>query len=233
LKQRAFSKILEYYFVLKIVAHWQNAKQIRLAPIEFYQQKNKSIEQNKMKIYVKNMACESCKIFVKDTLKELGISLIKVELGEIETREDVTDDEKIKLNSKIKKAGMELLEKKQGVLIEKIRKCMIDYVAHFDKNQNLKFSVLLSEELNHSYTYLSNCFSEVEATSIEQYIIALKIERIKELIIFDEYTFSEIAHLLNYSSAAHLSTQFKKVTGLTPSHFKALKERRRITIQNI
>jgi len=179
------------------------------------------------------MACESCKIFVKDALDELGISLVRVDLGEIETRDDVSDAEKMKLNSKIKKAGMELLEKKQGLLIEKIRKVMIDYVTNSDQKPNIKFSVLLSQELNHSYTYLANFFSEVEATTIEQYIISLKIERIKELIIFGEDNFSEIAHKLNYSSAAHLSSQFKKATGLTPSHFKALKEKRRITIQNI
>ncbi len=179
------------------------------------------------------MACESCVLFVKDTLDEMGIAPLKVELGEIETKEAISDDEKLKLNSQIKKAGMELLEKKQGVLIEKIKKFSIDYVNHIDKRPNIKFSVLLSQELNHSYTYLANFFSEVEATTIEQYIIALKIERIKELIIFGDDTFSEIAHKLNYSSAAHLSTQFKKATGLTPSHFKALKEKRRITIQKI
>lgn len=179
------------------------------------------------------MACESCKILVKDALVELGISPVKVELGEIETKEDVSDDEKKKLNSQIKKAGMELLEKKQGVIIEKIKKFMIDYISNSDKKPNIKFSVLLSQELELSYNYLSNFFSEVEATTIEQYIIALKIERIKELIIFGEDTFSEIAYKLNYSSVAHLSTQFKRATGLTPSHFKALKEKRRITIQNI
>jgi AraC-like DNA-binding protein len=129
--------------------------------------------------------------------------------------------------------GLELLEKKQGVLIEKIRKVMVDYVYKSDTKPNLKFSVLLSEELDQNYTYLANFFSEVEATTIEQFIIALKIERIKELIIFGEDSFSEIAYKLHYSSVAHLSTQFKKVTGLTPSHFKALKEKRRITIQNI
>ena len=186
-----------------------------------------------MKIYVKNMACESCKVVVKEALEELDISPVKVELGEIETREDISDDEKMKLNSKIKKFGLELLEKKQGVLIEKIRKVMIDYVYKSDEKPNIKFSVLLSEKLNHNYTYLANFFSEVEATTIAQYIVALKIERIKELVLFGEHTFSEIADKLHYSSVAHLSSQFKKFTGLTPSHFKALKEKRRITIQNI
>ena len=186
-----------------------------------------------MKIYVKNMACESCKVVVKEALEELDIPMVKVELGEIETTKDISAEEKKKLNNKIKKVGLELLEKKQGILIEKIRKVMIDYVYKSNEKPNVKFSVLLSEELNLSYSYLANFFSEVEATTIEQYIIALKIERIKELIIFGEHTFSEIAYKLHYSSVAHLSSQFKKITGLTPSHFKALKEKRRTTIQNI
>ena len=178
------------------------------------------------------MACESCKIFVKEALEELDISPIKVELGEIETKEDVSDDEKKKLNIQIRKAGLELVEKKQGVLIEKIRKFIIEYVAKSDNKPNIKFSVLLSEELGHSYAYLSNIFSEVEANTIEQYLIALKIERIKELLLFGDDTLSEIADKLNYSSVAHLSNQFKKITGLSPSHFKELKEKR-ISIQNI
>ncbi len=186
-----------------------------------------------MKIYIKNMACESCKAIVRDALDELKITPVKVELGEIVTREDVSDAKKKELNEKINKVGLELLEKKQGVLIEKIRKVMIDFVYKSDDKPTIKFSVLLSEELNYSYTYLANFFSEVEATTIEQFIIALKIERVKELIIFGEDSFSEIAHKLHYSSVAHLSSQFKKVTGLTPSHFKSLREKRRITIQNI
>jgi AraC-like DNA-binding protein/copper chaperone CopZ len=179
------------------------------------------------------MACESCKVVVKKALEELNISTEKVELGEIDTKEDVSDADKKKLNTKIKLVGLELLEKKQGVLIEKIRQVMIDYVYKSDEKPNMNFSVLLAKELNHSYTYLANFFSEVEATTIEQYIISLKTERIKELIIFGEYTLSEIAFKLHYSSVAHLSSQFKKATGLTPSHFKALKEKRRISIQNI
>ncbi len=179
------------------------------------------------------MACESCKVVVKEALEELDISPVKVELGEIETKENLTDDDKLKLNNKLRKVGLELLEKKQGVLIEKIRKVIIDYVYNSDEKPNIKFSVLLSEELNLSYSYLANFFSEIEATTIEQYMISLKTERIKELIIFGEHTLTEIANKLHYSSVAHLSAQFKKVTGLTPSHFKSLKEKRRIAIQNI
>lgn len=186
-----------------------------------------------MKIYVKNMVSESCKAVVRQALEELDISPVTVVLGEIETKEDVSEDQKLELNNKIKKVGLELLEKKQVVLIEKIRKVMIDYVYNSEEKPNIKFSVLLSEELNNNYTYLSNLFSEVEATTIEQYIIALKIERIKELIVFGEHNLSEIAYMLHYSSVAHLSAQFKRATGLTPSHFKALKEKRRIAIQNV
>jgi len=186
-----------------------------------------------MKIYVRNMACESCKIFIKETLVEMGITPAKVELGEIEVTEEVTAAEKKLLNSKIKKAGLELLEKKQGVLVEKIRKVIIDYVYKSDNKPNVNFSTFLSKELNYSYNYLANFFSEIEASTIEQYMIQLKIERIKEMIILEEFTLSEITDKLHYSSVAHLSKQFKKMTGLTPTHFKKLKEKRRITIQNL
>ena len=186
-----------------------------------------------MKLYVKNMACLSCKVVVKEALEELEIHPVKVELGEIETKEELTKDDKEKLNKKIKQVGLEILESKQGLLIEKIRKVAVDYVYHTEEKIITNFSLYLSSKLNYSYTYLSNFFSEVEATTIEQYVIAMKIERIKELIMFEDFTLTEIAYKLHYSSVAHLSSQFKKVTGLTPSHFKALKKKRRIAIQNL
>ncbi len=186
-----------------------------------------------MKLYVKNMACLSCKVFVKDALLEMDIHSVKVELGEIETKEAVSDEEKQQLNKLIKKVGLELLESKQGILIEKIRKIIVDYVYHSEEKEIINFSDLLSQKLNYSYSYLANFFSEVQATTIEQYVIALKIERIKELIIFGEDTLTEIADKMHYSSVAHLSAQFKKVTGLTPSHFKELKKKRRIAIQDL
>lgn len=179
------------------------------------------------------MACLSCKVVIKDALEELNIISLKIDLGEIETKEDVSCDDKKKLNTMIKKAGLELLENKQGILIEKIREVIIDYVYYTDEKTIINFSDLLSKKLDYSYTYLANFFSEVEATTIGQYVISLKIERIKELIMFEKLTLSEIAHKLHYSSAAHLSTQFKKITGLTPSHFKALKNKRRKAIQYI
>jgi AraC-like DNA-binding protein len=173
------------------------------------------------------MAYESCKVFVEEALEDLKISPIKIELGEIETKEEISDEQK---NQGV---WLRIIRKNEGFLIEKIRMVIIDYVYKSDEKPNHNFSDLLSKELNYSYTYLANFFSEVEAITIEQYIITLKIERIKELIIFGEYTLSEIAFKLHYSSVAHLSSQFKKATGLTPSHFKALKEKRRISIQNI
>lgn len=179
------------------------------------------------------MACESCKVFVMNTLEELDISTVKVELGEIETKEDIPLEKKKALNTKIKTVGLELLEKKQGILVDQIKKLMIEYVCKSEKKPNVTFSVFLSQNMNNSYSYLANFFSEVEATTIEQYMISIKVEKVKEYIIFGEYTLSEIADILHYSSVAHLSTQFKKVTGLTPSYFKALKEKRRISIHSV
>jgi AraC-like DNA-binding protein len=186
-----------------------------------------------MKLYVKNMACLSCKAFVQDALLEMDIHSVKVDLGEIETKEEVSDEEKQQLNKLIKKVGLELLESKQGILIEKVRKIIVDHVYHSEEKEIINFSDLLSQKLNYSYSYLANFFSEVQATTIEQYVIALKIERIKELIIFGEDTLTEIADKMHYSSVAHLSAQFKKVTGLTPSHFRELKKKRRIAIQDL
>ncbi len=186
-----------------------------------------------MKLYVRNMACLSCKVVVQESLEEMEKQCIKVELGEVETKEDLTDVEKKKLNDRIRKVGLELLENKQGAIIEKIRKVVVDYVYHTEEKLIVNFSDYLSKKLNYSYTYLANLFSEVEASTIEQYVIAMKIERIKELIMFEDVTLTEISYKLHYSSVAHLSTQFKKVTGLTPTHFKQLKKKRRIAIQNL
>jgi AraC-like DNA-binding protein len=186
-----------------------------------------------MKLYIRNMACESCKIVVKDEIEKLGLHPKKVELGEADIKEKVSAEAQKKLNSAIKKAGLELIHNKEGILLEKIRKEIIDYVYHLDDKPAGNFSRLLSKKLNYSYSYLANFFSAMQASTIEQYIISLKIERAKEYILFKELTLSEIAYKLNYSSVAHLSSQFKKVTGLTPSHFKLLKKKRRVVIQQL
>lgn len=179
-----------------------------------------------MKIYIKNMACDSCKTVVKGELKKLHLAYTRVELGEAEIKGSFTPEKKKKFNNAIKKSGLELLENKRGILIEKIKFIIHDIVRHSAKHPKVKFSVYLSEKLNYDYNYLSNLFSEIEVVTIEQYMISAKIERIKELIMFDDLTLTEISHRLHYSSVAHLSAQFKKITGLNPSHFKNLKKTR-------
>ncbi|MES2678567.1 MAG: AraC family transcriptional regulator [Bacteroidota bacterium] len=179
-----------------------------------------------MKIYIKNMACDSCKTVVKTELKKLRVPYTKVVLGEADIKGSMSEDKKKKFNSAIKKSGLELLESKRGILIEKIKLLIHDIVANSGKAPRVKFSVYLSEKLSYDYNYLSNLFSETEVITIEQYMISVKIERIKELILFDDITLTEIAHRLHYSSVAHLSAQFKKATGLNPSHFKKLKKMR-------
>ena len=170
---------------------------------------------------------------VKSDLKKMGLHFVVVDLGEVEIMENLSLTKLQELKTMLAESGLELMDDKRAVLIEKIKNIIIEMVHYSDEFIRINFSEFLSEKLNHNYTYLANLFSEVQGTTIEQFIICHKIERIKELIIFGEDSFSEIAYKLHYSSVAHLSTQFKKVTGLTPSHFKALKEKRRITIQNI
>jgi len=186
-----------------------------------------------MKIYIKHMACVSCKIVVKEALKELNIVPLSVELGEVETQGDVSDVDVKQLDKIIKKAGLEVLETTTGDLLEKIRLVMVDYIYHSDEKPLINFSELLSNKLNRNYTSLSNFFSDVTATTIEHYIIAMRIERVKELIMMEDISINDIAFKMHYSSVSHLSKQFKKITGLTPSHFKKKKEKRRITIQEL
>ena len=163
----------------------------------------------------------------------MGLFFIVVEIGEVNLMEDISDEQKREFGAALLKYGLELMEDKKSVLIEKIKNVIIDMVHYKEEVIKIKFSEYLSEKLNHDYTYLSNLFSEVQGTTIEQFIIAHKVERIKEMLIYDELSISEIAWKLNYSSVAHLSNQFKKVTGLSPSHFKKLKEKRRSPIEEI
>ena len=186
-----------------------------------------------MKLFIKNMACESCKIVVKEELEKLGLHPRKVELGEAEVQEKISPDQQKKFNSAIKKAGLEVIHNKEGILLEKIKKEIIEYVYHKDGKMPANFSRILSKKLDYSYTYLSAFFSSMQASTIERYMISLKIEKAKELILFNDSTLTQIAKELNYSSVAHLSSQFKKVTGLTPSHFKKLKQIRRTVLQQL
>lgn len=185
-----------------------------------------------MKLYIRNMACESCKIVVKEELKKLGVKPLRVELGVAETDQKLSAAEQNQLNNAIRKAGLELVKSREGILVDQIKTTIAEYIANSDRIRS-KLSDYLSRKLNYDYAYLSSYFSAMEANTIEQYTIALKIEKAKEMLVVDGLTLTEIADKLNYSSVAHLSLQFKKVTGLPSSHFKKLKEIRRNTIQDL
>ena len=170
---------------------------------------------------------------VKEVLKEQGLHFVVVELGEVDIMETLTQEQRDKVKVALQECGLELMDDKRAVLIEKIKKVIIEMVHYADERPKTNFSDYISEKLNHDYTYLSNLFSEVSGTTIEHYIIAHKIERVKELILYDELNLTQISYKMNYSSVAHLSNQFKKVTGLTPSHFKQLKDKKRNPIEDI
>jgi len=179
------------------------------------------------------MVSARCKMAVKEELKKLGLHFIVVELGEVEIMEKITAEQREQLKLGLHKSGLELMDDKRSVLIERIKNVIVEMVHHSDEVIKVNFSHYLSEKLDHDYTYLANLFSEVQGTTIEQFIISHKIERIKELIIYGELNITEIAWKMNYSSVAHLSNQFKKMTGLTPSHFKKLKDKKRNPIEEI
>ena len=170
---------------------------------------------------------------VKDELKKLGLHFIVVDLGEVEIMENISNDVRVKLKSALFNSGLELMDDKKAVLIEKIKNVIIDMIHYSDEVPKMNYSDYISEKLQHDYTYLSNIFSEVKGITIQQFIIIHKIERAKELMLYDELNLTEISYKLHYSSVAHLSNQFKKITGLTPSHFKQLKDKRRSPIEDI
>lgn len=179
------------------------------------------------------MVSNRCKMVVKDELRKLGLHFVVVDLGEVELMEDISHEEREILKAALSGSGIELMEDKKAVIIEKIKNAVIDMIHHPDEIMKMKFSVYISEKLNYDYTYLSNLFTEVQGSTIAQFITAHKVERIKELIIYDEMNITEIAYLMNYSSVAHLSNQFKKETGLTTTQFKKMKDKRRISIEEI
>jgi len=172
-------------------------------------------------------------MIVKQELQKLGLHFIIVELGEVEIMGEIEGEKLEQMKFALLQSGLELLDNKRSVLIERIKNTIIEMVHHSNEPIKINFSDYLAAKLNHDYTYLANLFSEVQGTTIEQFVISHKIERIKELIIYNELNITEIAWKMNYSSVAHLSNQFKKVTGLSPSHFRRLKVKRRSPIEEI
>ena len=179
------------------------------------------------------MVCIRCKMVVKSELEKLGLHYTVVELGEAEIKEDISTDKRDQLNVALKKSGLELMDDKKSMLIERIKNIIIELVHYSGDQLKINLSDYLSEKLNYDYTYLANLFSEVQGTTIEKFFINHKIERVKELLVYDELNINEIAFKLHYSSVSHLSSQFKKVTGLTPSHFKKIKQKRRTPLENV
>jgi AraC-like DNA-binding protein len=179
------------------------------------------------------MVCIRCKMVVKDELTKLGLSYTTVELGEADIQGTISPEQHDLFKAALLKSGLELMDDKKSVLIQKIKNIIIELVHYSEEPLTIKFSEFLSQKLTHDYTYLANLFSEVQGTTIEKFFIAHKIERVKELLVYNELSLTEIAYQMHYSSVAHLSTQFKKVTGLTPSHFKQLRKKRRSMLEDV
>ena len=174
-----------------------------------------------------------CKMLVKEELHKLGICYVIVELGMVEILEDITHEQQEQLRQSLLKSGLELLDDKKSILIEKIKNAIIEMIHYAEKLPNINYSDYLSEKLAYDYTYLANVFSEVKGITIQQFIIFHKIEKVKELLLYEELNLTEISYKLNYSSVAHLSNQFKKVTGLTPSFYKKLKQKRSKNLEDL
>ena len=186
-----------------------------------------------MTLFIKNMVCNRCILVIQNELDKLGIGVKSIKLGEVILEKELTSDEKEHLDKILLDLGFEIIDDKKSRIIEKIKNLIINLVHHQDSETKVNLSELLSNELHHDYNYLSNLFSEVEGTTIEKYFIAQKIEKVKELLVYDELSLSEIAFRLHYSSVAYLSNQFKKVTGLTPSHFKKIRKDRRKPLDEV
>ena len=186
-----------------------------------------------MKLYIKYMVSTRCKMAVKEELRKLGLHFIVVDLGEIEIMEELSDSMRESLKIGLKDSGLELMDNKRAVLIEKIKNVIIEMVHYADEMPEINYSLYISKKLQHDYTYLSNIFSEVKGITIQQFIIVHKIERVKELLLYEDLNLTEISYKLNYSSVAHLSNQFKKITGLSATQFKLLKDKRRIPIEEV
>ena len=179
------------------------------------------------------MVCNRCIMVVRKEMDKLGLNVNDIKLGEVTFDKEPTDIEKKQLEESLASFGFEVIDDKKSRIIEKIKNTIIKLVHHDDSDLKRNLSDLLSNELHHDYNYLSNLFSDVEGTTIEKFFIAHKIEKVKELLVYDELSLSEIAFRLNYSSVAYLSNQFKKVTGLTPSHFKQIKEDKRKPLDKV
>ena len=186
-----------------------------------------------MILYIKYMVSLRCKMLVKEELKKLGLHYVVIELGTVDVLEDITPEQREQLRQNLLRSGLELLDDKKSILVEKIKNVITEMIHYSDEIPKVNYSDYISEKVGYDYTYLSNIFSEVKGITIQQFIINHKIERVKELLLYDELNLTEISYKMHYSSVAHLSNQFKKVTGLNPTYFKRLKMKRRDNLESI
>ena len=186
-----------------------------------------------MKLYIKYMVSLRCKMLVNEELKKLGLHHAAIDLGTVEIFGNITEQQRKQLKKNLLRSGLELLDDKKSILIEKIKAIIIEMIHYSDELPKVNYSDYIGEKLNYDYTYLANIFSEVKGITIQHFIILHKIEKVKELLLYDELTLSEISYKLHYSSVAHLSNQFKKITGLSPSFFKQLKQKRMTNLEDL
>lgn len=186
-----------------------------------------------MKLYIRNMVCNRCIMVVRNELEKFGHHVTEISLGEVELKDELSNEEKVRLSKHLESFGFEIIDDKKSRIISQIKSIIIDIVHEQNGELKSNLSDLLAEKLHHDYTYLSNLFSEVEGTTVEKYYIAQKIEKVKELLVYDELSLSEIADQMNYSSVAYLSNQFKKVTGLTPTFYKNIKVNKRRSLDEL
>ncbi|MFA0963344.1 helix-turn-helix domain-containing protein [Roseivirga sp. BDSF3-8] len=185
------------------------------------------------KLFIKYMVSLRCKMMVKEELSKLGLHYVYVDLGTVEILEDITEKQKGIIKKNLMQSGLEMLDDKKSILIEKIKNIIIEMIHHSDHLPKENYSAYISNKLGYDYTYLANAFSEMTGTTIQHFIIINKIEKVKELLIYDELTLSEISYKLGYSSVAHLSNQFKKITGLTATFYKQLKNKRKKNLEDL
>ena len=186
-----------------------------------------------MNYFIRNMVCNRCIMLVQQVFESLGYPPVRISLGNVETASPIPEDELEKLRKTLVGYGFELIDDTKSRIIEKIKNIVVQSIHHTNEDLKVNYSEYIESHLNRDYAYLSSLFSEVEGTTIEKYIILQKIERVKELLVYDELTLSEIAYKMGYSNVAYLSNQFKKVTGLTPSHFKQVKENKRKPLDEV
>jgi AraC-like DNA-binding protein len=191
------------------------------------------IPEAKVRLYIKYMVSLRCKLMVIEELKQLGIKYVVVDLGVVKMFEEITAEKRILLKENLLKSGLELLDDKRSIIIERIQNAVVQMIHYSDELPKTNYSEFISQQLDYDYTYLANMFAEVKGITLQKYIISHRIEKVKEFLLYDELNLTEIANRLKYSSVTHLSSQFKKITGLTPTFYKQLKCKREVNLENL